>query len=116
MREAEFSFKQAYAFCPYSPEAVFRYINLLISLGRVDDARLIAGTSKTLDPNNTQMDNLIQELDRIKRQQGGAAGVQPMPQPMAEAPVPAPTPSNLQAETALLEKQFTAQPTNWQVA
>jgi len=31
LREAEFAFKQAYAFCPYSPEAVFRYINLLWS-------------------------------------------------------------------------------------
>src|SRR5438270_2018234 len=30
LKEAEFAFKQAYAFCPYSPEAVFRYINLLI--------------------------------------------------------------------------------------
>src|SRR4029453_5380640 len=58
VREAEFAFKQAYAFCPYSPEAVFRYINLLISMGRVDDARLIAITSRKLDPYNSQMENL----------------------------------------------------------
>ena len=71
IREAEFAFKQAYAFCPYSPEAVFRYINLLISMGRVDDARLIARTSRELDPNNLQMHNLVQELDRIKQQGAG---------------------------------------------
>jgi thioredoxin-like negative regulator of GroEL len=70
LREAEFAFKQAYAFCPYSPEAVFRYINLLISMGRVDEARLIARTSQKLDPNNNQMENLVLELDRIKQQQG----------------------------------------------
>ncbi len=66
LREAEFSFKQSYAFCPYSPEAVFRYINLLISMGRVDDALLLAETSKKLDPNNGQIDNLLFELHRIK--------------------------------------------------
>src|SRR5438034_2374339 len=56
IKEAEFSFKQAYAFCPYSPEAVFRYINLLISMGRVEDARIMAVTSLKLDPNNGQME------------------------------------------------------------
>jgi len=85
LREAEFAFKQAYAFCPYSPEAVFRYINLLISLGRVDEAMLIAVTSQRLDPNNTQMENLIQELTRIKKVQGGGAAIQPPPMPAAVA-------------------------------
>jgi tetratricopeptide (TPR) repeat protein len=77
IREAEFAFKQAYAFCPYSPEAVFRYINLLISMGRVDDARLIARTSQKLDPNNLQMVSLVQELDRIKQQQGAMVPMLP---------------------------------------
>ena len=108
IKEAEFSFKQAYAFCPYSPEAVFRYINLLISLGRVDDARLIANTSQKLDPNNTQIESLIGELDRIKRSQGAAA----MPTPEVVPPAMA----QLQAETAALEKQWAGQPTNWQTA
>jgi tetratricopeptide (TPR) repeat protein len=71
VREAEFAFKQAYAFCPYSPEAVFRYINLLISMGRVNEALLIARTSKELDPYNTQMQGLVAELVRIEKQQGG---------------------------------------------
>jgi tetratricopeptide (TPR) repeat protein len=79
LREAEFAFKQAYAFCPYSPEAVFRYINLLISMGRVNEAVLIARTSQRLDPNNTQMQGLVGELVRIEKQQGG------MPMPMLPA-------------------------------
>ncbi len=71
LKEAEFAFKQAYAFCPYSPEAVFRYINLLVGMGptRIDDARRIASTSIKLDPNNGQLENLVTELDRIKQQQ-----------------------------------------------
>ena len=109
LREAEFSFKQAYAFCPYSPEAVFRYINLLISIGRVDDAHLIAVTSRKLDPNNGQMDNLITELDRIKEQQK-AMGV-----PQAAA-LPQNNNAQLIAETAVLEQQFVAQPSNMQLA
>lgn len=73
MKEAEFAFKQAYAFCPYSPEALYRYVNILIRNGRVDDARLMAATSKKLDPDNGQIDRLIEELDRIKKQQQGMA-------------------------------------------
>src|SRR5208283_1027184 len=38
VRETDFAFKQAFAFCPYSPEAVFHYvINFLLPMGRVDD-------------------------------------------------------------------------------
>jgi thioredoxin-like negative regulator of GroEL len=71
IREAEFAFKQAYAFCPYSPEALFRFINLLLTTARVDDALLLAYTSKKMDPFNAQIDNLIAELEGIRAQQGG---------------------------------------------
>ena len=30
LKEADFAFRQAFAFCPYSPEAVFRYCALLV--------------------------------------------------------------------------------------
>ena len=29
--EADFAFRQAWALCPYSPETVFRYVDLLMS-------------------------------------------------------------------------------------
>jgi len=109
LKEAEFAFKQAYAFCPYSPEAVFRYINLLISLGRVDDARLIAVTSLKLDPYNPQMANLVNELNRIKAQQAS----------IGQTPPPVATPPNtaqVRTEMAALEKQLAADPGNVQAA
>ena len=69
LKEAEFAFKQAFAFCPYSPEALYRFVNILIRNMRIDDARFMAATAKKLDPDNAQLDNLIKELDRIKSQQ-----------------------------------------------
>src|SRR5213075_1766535 len=44
IKEADFAFRQAFAFCPYSPEAVFRYVQLLATLGRMDDAIIVAET------------------------------------------------------------------------
>ena len=103
LKEAEFAFKQAYAFCPYSPEAIFRYINLLVSLpGRVDDAILIAKTSVKLDPNNVQMRHLIDELNRIKEGQA----TQPAP---AQAATP-----QLEAEIARLEQHVNGNPNDLQ--
>jgi hypothetical protein len=67
LKEAEFAFKQAYALCPYSPEAIFRYINLLASMGRLDEALLMVNTSIKLDPFNLQLENLRSELMRYKR-------------------------------------------------
>jgi tetratricopeptide (TPR) repeat protein len=72
VKEAEFALKQAYAFCPYSPEALFRLSNLLLGMARygenrIDDARLLAETSLKMDPYNGQIENLLKELDRIKK-------------------------------------------------
>ena len=72
-REAEFAFKQAYAFCPYSPEALYRYVQLLAGARRFDDAILLAQTSRKLDPANGNLDNLVKELQRMKVQAGPAA-------------------------------------------
>jgi thioredoxin-like negative regulator of GroEL len=70
-REAEFAFKQAYAFCPYSPEALYRYVQLLAGARRFDDAILLAQTSQKLDPSNLGLENLENELKRLKTQAGG---------------------------------------------
>ncbi len=44
-READFAFRQTFALCPYSPEAVFLYVDLLVKQKRVPDAILIAETA-----------------------------------------------------------------------
>jgi tetratricopeptide (TPR) repeat protein len=68
VRETDFAFKQAFTFCPYSPEAVYRYINFLLPLGRFDDAILIAKTCQKLDPYNEQITGLIKNLEDYKTQ------------------------------------------------
>ncbi|MFN7139482.1 MAG: protein O-mannosyl-transferase family, partial [Limisphaerales bacterium] len=75
IREADFAFKQAFAFCPYSPEAVYRYAQFLSNQGRDDDAILIASTCLKFDPENGQIAGLIQQLQNIKemRNQPAAA-------------------------------------------
>ena len=70
-QEADFAFRQAFALCPSSPEAVFRYVNLLLQQARLDDALLFAKTAAKIDPSNGQMDNLVQEIERMKK--AGAA-------------------------------------------
>lgn len=108
LKEADFSFKQAYAFCPYSPEALFRYVQLLLGQSRVDDALLLATTSLKLDPFNGQIENLIFELQRMKAQMPPQAGLPP-----AAAP---PAAGATQAELTQLEGQLQADPMNSSVA
>ncbi len=69
IREAEFAFKQAFAFCPYSPEAVFRYCQLLVALQRFDDALLIAKTCLKLDPYNGAVIGLVKNLNEARARQ-----------------------------------------------
>jgi len=80
-KEADFTFKQAFAFCPYSPEALFRYVQLLIQppapiTPRFDDALAIARTALKLDPYNGQIAGLIANLEDYKRRSGDLAGIQ----------------------------------------
>ncbi len=67
-READFAYKQAFAFCPTSPEAVYRYVQLLVSSRRVNDALTVAETAQKLDPNNSQFGYLIKNLKSISAQ------------------------------------------------
>lgn len=64
-READFAFRQAFALSPSSPEPVFRYVNLLISLGRVDDAILLVEAAQKLAPRDRQFKGLIEQLHQI---------------------------------------------------
>jgi thioredoxin-like negative regulator of GroEL len=69
LKEADFTFRQAFAFCPYSPEAVFRYAQLLMQLRRFDDALLVAETCLKLDPYNGQVRGLVETIKSIKKQE-----------------------------------------------
>lgn len=71
-QEADFTFKQAFAFCPYSPEALFRYVQLLVNPPpplppRIDDALALARTALKLDPYNGSISYLITSLEDAKR-------------------------------------------------
>jgi len=70
LKESEFALKQAVAFCPYSPEAVFHLVQLLLGQQRLDDAVLVAKTCHELDPYNGQVQGL---LDNLQSQQKGGS-------------------------------------------
>jgi hypothetical protein len=73
IKEADFAFRQAFALCPYSPEAVFRYVNFLKSQNRASDALRIAEAAQHCAPpmgdvkgngSAAQFENLVKELKR----------------------------------------------------
>ncbi len=66
-RAADFVFRQALALCPYSPEAVYRYVQLLVGQSRMSDAILVASTCLKLDPTNPQMQTLLKQLQAIAK-------------------------------------------------
>ena len=66
MKAADFAFRQSFALCPYSPEAVFRYTNLLIDQGRKADALLLVETAQRIDPRNGSVANLLTEIEKMK--------------------------------------------------
>jgi len=74
MKATDFAYEQACALCPYSPEAVYRYVNFLLPLGRFDDAILIAKTALDCSPmagpfsHNEQIKGLIDQLEKFKEQ------------------------------------------------
>jgi thioredoxin-like negative regulator of GroEL len=70
-KEADFAFRQAFAFCPYSPEAVFHYAKLLLQYRRFDDALLVAQTCLKLDPYNGQVRGLVENVKAYKQQSAG---------------------------------------------
>jgi len=64
-KEADFAFRQAFALCPACPEAIFRYVNLLITQGRIEDARQLAETALKVDSANRQLADLLNQLERM---------------------------------------------------
>lgn len=71
--EADFAFRQAFALCPFSPEVVFRYVNLLLSENRLPDALLIAGTAVKMpdikgEDAERQLRSLVEQLKQFQKQ------------------------------------------------
>jgi len=79
-KEAEFALKQAFAYCPFSPEAVFHFMNLLLNQPtgpRLDDALLLLETCHKLDPYNEQ---IIYYLDVLRKNKTAPSGAEQVKQ------------------------------------
>ena len=65
---ADFAFRQAWALCPYSPEAVFRYVTFLMRQKRIADALVVAETAAKFrsEPGVGQLDQLVANLKRFE--------------------------------------------------
>lgn len=72
---ADFAFRQSFAFCPTNPEAVFRYVNLLVRNERVGEALRIARTAARLRPAEKQLESLVRELERMKQKAAAVQGL-----------------------------------------
>jgi tetratricopeptide (TPR) repeat protein len=93
LREAEYALKQAFAFCPYSPETTWNLASLLAATGRQEDALIVAKTCEAFDLENNGIRDLVRQLERVR----GTAGTTPV-----------------NAETlANLEAQIRSSPTNF---
>ena len=68
---ADFAFRQAWALCPYSPEAVFRYIDFLLARDRSADALVVAETAAQMPANQGkdggQIRNLVEQLKKFRK-------------------------------------------------
>ena len=92
MKEADFALRQSYALCPYSPEALHKYVTLLLSASRFEDALLLAETSLEFDPTNPVF---LTYADQLRRMTGTQAQL-----------------TQAQGQFAQLEAQFRSNPTN----
>jgi len=69
---ADFAFRQAWALCPDSPEAVFRYVNLLVQQNRFADAATVAETAAQMPAmegrDGAQVRALVEQLKKLQKQ------------------------------------------------
>jgi tetratricopeptide (TPR) repeat protein len=68
--EAEQEFRIALQLTPESPEAVFRYVNLLMGQNRVADALPVVENAIKAAPDNQQLQGLRNNLNDIKKARG----------------------------------------------
>ncbi len=76
IREADFAFKQAFAFCPYSPETVTRYATLLVGIGRTDDALVVAEAAQRLDEESPFAQSVIDQIRGVRQNMAALAQAQ----------------------------------------
>ncbi len=68
LKEADFAFRQAFALCPRSAEAVFRYFTLLSGQRRLDDAILLVESALKLEPEmNGVLSYWLEQLKKVKK-------------------------------------------------
>jgi beta-lactamase regulating signal transducer with metallopeptidase domain len=93
IKEADFALKQAYAICPFSPEAVYRYVNFLIDQKRKSDAVLVVQAAAHIDPEH--FNDLLRNVSQYQ-----AAEASPSPSAATTQ-----TSKQLQEMRELLEKK-----------
>jgi len=62
---ADFAYRQSMALCPYSPETVVRYLNLLMTQNRKSDALLVVETAAKIHP-DPQLTQIIANIKKIR--------------------------------------------------
>ena len=77
-READFAFRQAWALCPDSTEAVFRYVALLMKQKRGADALLVAETAAQMPSmqgqEGQQIRDLVVNLEQLQKAKQASSG------------------------------------------
>src|SRR5439155_11712743 len=69
-KEADFAFRQAFAFCPFSAEVVSRYIVLLATAGRLEDAERIIETALRFDYENLLLRSWADQVRGARQSHG----------------------------------------------
>ncbi len=111
IKEADFALRQSFAFCPYSPEAVFKYASLLATIGRFEDAEAIVNTSLKFDSQNSNLHNLADQLRYMKENQTRLALPPPQEQPAGTTQAVAAS-TNLAGTVNLIAAQIQEKHTN----
>ncbi len=107
LREADFAYRQAVALCPYG-ESNYRYVQLLIDTGRMEDAIAVAEIFYKMDPENDQIARVYHDLKNIQRRAGPPAATQ--------TSATQPDGRQTQAIVELWEKNYRQNPSNFQMA
>lgn len=114
VKEAEFALKQAFAFCPFSPETVFNYASLLAGIGRYADAYRVVATCYEIDPDNLGIRDLLRQLEPYKDAPAPANGAMTPPPPAGAPTVAAAT--NLESAFSLASTLFNSGRSNEGIA